>query len=217
MKKTLVLFSLFTFCSIVTLGQLPTQIKIGCYKNFNSLKNNTPDYESSFTVEKRTKYEIAMWGGNDYKVNSTDKDLNPKLLKGVWCLFDGDSLYINGIQVNGRPHFCKVENIGKYSYFKAGIPIKRLYKKYGFKNWMLETNYYPGGNLPGGTTASDLALARFPYYFDINMGEIRIVTKELLLNLLSGYTNLKAEFEKEKLNDYSFIHLKYLDKLNLEK
>jgi hypothetical protein len=215
MKKLIIsLICILTFLNF-SYTQIPDGIKNGGYLSFKSLINNIPDFNSDFVIKKRTKFDIAMVAGNDYKITSGSTNLNPTIKNDIWFIFSQDSLYINGKFVNGYSPYCKVENNGTYLYFSAGIPKKNLYKKYGFKRSMIETNYVPiGGAIGGAVTGADLALARFYYFLDTKSGEINLLTKESLLLLLSQETELRDEFLNEKLSDYSSVQLKYLDKLS---
>jgi len=215
MRKSPFIFLYFLLYSSFSYTQIPIDLKKGGYMSLNSFINNSPNVNYNLEIKKRSKYDIAWFGGNDYKISSQIADINRIIDKDLWFINDGDSLYINGIFVNGCSFYCKIENNGKYLYFKSGIPRHYLYKKLGFKRKMIAPNYYFGGGALGGAVVgSDHALARYYYFLDTNSGEIKVLTWGNLLQILPKDSAINKEFLNDKLNGFQFEQLKYLDRLN---
>ena len=94
MKSVLTLFAqILVLC---TFGQ--TTYPKGVYLSFEEIKTKSPGLEVELDVERRTRGEIKMNGGNDYKLFKSDKSIPKKTIKKEYYAYsDGDSLYINCI------------------------------------------------------------------------------------------------------------------------
>jgi hypothetical protein len=209
----LALLLLITHTSIF--GQYPSDLKTGLYNSLEDLLNNNPIKEGKLIVSHRTITDIQLWGGNDYKVNTDTLDIKKSLVNECFAIFDGDTLFVNGIHINGSKPYCKVENNGRFLIISAGIPSMAKKKSVGYKNSMTQIDAVPiGGAIGGAATGAQLAMIRFYYILDCKNGDLKILSKDFLNKLLINYPDLKSEFEADNKNDNPKEMLKYIGKLN---
>ena len=118
-KSLLVLVTL----AISTLTIAQTQNNV--FKTFEEFKTNQPTEYAEFHLKKRTGGNVFMTGGiENYRL----KKINPKakseqLMKKVWGVLVGDSLYINSYPYSKIIGFNKIIENGHYSYF-IGEPAR---------------------------------------------------------------------------------------------
>ena len=206
-----IIIALFAvFCSAN--GQLPSNLKIGSYKDFNDLLNNSPQNECNFQISQRSEFDIKMVAGNDFKVISDKKSaINSK----TFAVFDGKNLYLNGIYINGYKHYCLVENHQRYLTLQAGIPKLSKRKGVGYENSMAQISYNPiGGAIGGAMTGAELAMVRLHYIVDCKTGIVKILSKDYLSNLLNDYPKLKSQFDLEKDAKNQTVLLDYINQIN---
>lgn len=91
MKTLISLFILILFISEVN-GQIDKYPK-GVYITFDEVKIKSPSQQIPLVVSKRTKSDIKMSGGNDYKIESEDKAINKNTVKKEFIAYSqGDTL-----------------------------------------------------------------------------------------------------------------------------
>lgn len=207
-------FIFLSFCSAY--GQIPSDLKIGSYKNLNDLLNNNPQLEYKFTITQRTEFAIKMAAGNDFKVTSDSGKVSGDVINSkTFAVFDGKNLYLNGNHINGYKHYCLVENNQRLLILKAGIPSFSKSKKVGYDKSMINTEFSPlGGALGGAISGAELAMIRLYYIVDCKKNTIKILSRIYLLKLLSDYPDLRREFDTEYDLDNSEVLLNYIRKIN---
>ena len=207
----------FSFSLCMLYGQLPANLEMGSYKNLYDLLNNVPLYQFSFTVSKRTEFNIKMGGGNDYKVDSSFEQMQSAIYSKIFAVFDGENLYINGKHINGGQHYCLVENNQRYLILKAGIPggLSRR-KNLGYDDSMIQTDNIALGitTIGAAVRAAQLAVIRLYYIVDCKTGIIKILSKDYLISLLDDYPEIKEQFDLEKDNANLTVLLEYVKKIN---
>ena len=199
---------------IMTLPSAAQQIM---YANLRGLVENRGDTVSTLKVEKRTKNQIYLMGGADYRIAA---DNNPGLCKYLksrcYAVQIDTSLYVNckkmrykryrlglwyapAMWVKGKVYFC-AQPVGQAatSTMTPGAAAKL------------------GGEVGDAINASGLANARVYYELNPETGKSEFVGKERLLQLLDRYPELKAEFEKETSESAQVVG-RYLRALALEK
>ena len=213
-RYTSIIALFFTYCSVF--GQLPTNLKIGAYKNLDDLLNNAPQYNNNFIISQRSEFDIKMVAGNDFKVISDSGQVKKSNINSkTFAVFDGKSLYLNGKNINGYKHYCLVENNQRFLLLKAGIPGLFKRKELGYENIMAQIDFVPiGGAVGGAMTGAQLAMVRLYYVVDCKTGVVKILSKDYLINLLKDYPDMKAEFDKEEDTKNQTVLLKYIKKLN---
>jgi hypothetical protein len=168
----------------------------GSYLSFEELKAKTPSENFDLTIERRTKSDIKMNGGNDYKLISADKSIKRKVLKREIVAYStGDSLFINGLPYKLQTWYSKIISDGKYFVFTAGIPMDKTMHTKEMKLGMAF------GAIGGGIAGASLAMKRFLYILEKETNKIIMIDTEVMTELLTEYPELldKYNLEGEKI------------------
>lgn len=216
MSKISLFLSLFLLFPQISKSQTENQ-KIGGYFSFNSFKINSPEVTNNFEIIKRSDFDVKMVAGNRYKISSTDNETKSKIRTDIWGIYHNDTLFVNGKFVNGRNHYCKVENKGLYLYMTGELPNAAFTKRYGFKKSMIENypSYSPGGAIGGAITGAQLAMIKVYYLLNTNTGEISLLTRDNLLKTVQLPDSLfKGQLQKCEPNYNPDCITKYLNLIN---
>lgn len=168
----------------------------GSYLSFEELKAKTPSENFDLTIERRTKSDIKMNGGNDYKLISADKSIKRKVLKREIVAYStGDSLFINGLPYKLQTWYSKIISDGKYFVFTAGIPMDKTMHTKEMKLGMAF------GAIGGGIAGASLAMKRFLYILEKETNKVIMIDTEVMTELLTEYPELldKYNLEGEKI------------------
>jgi len=155
----------------------------GLYMTFDEIKRHQPSVTTDIKVVKRTKFDISMNGGNDYKLEPADKTFKKTIKKKAWAYSDGDSLYLNCKKFIFQPWYAKVQDAGDYLMFDACM--SKLSQDY-YKN-MAESAMvgYLFGIIGGSLMAASDAQKRYHYVVDSNSGFAYFVSLDYLDEILS--------------------------------
>ena len=134
MKRILIIL-IALLSSFTIAGQHFSVPQNGGYTNLYELKTSSPKYEDTFQVVKRSTGDIKAWGGNDYKVESSNKQITKGVIKReIIGICKDDSLYLNGIPITGLIWYAKVEIFGKYCFLRPAYPASpKIIKQFGLK------------------------------------------------------------------------------------
>lgn len=181
----------------------------GSYMNFEEIRSKSPTGPVSVSIEKRTKGEIRMNGGNDYELVATDGSVSKSVLKKKIAAYsDGDTLYLNCLPLKLQIWYAKVLDGGKFLVFLAGIPTdKRLQPK----GAQIASAF---GALGGAIGGASLALKRYLYIIGTTSGKLTLVTADTLGKLLISDAKLSESFAKESEKEDLAIQIKYLQLYN---
>jgi len=170
----------------------------GVYLSFDELKSKQPSADLDIIVEKRTQGDIAMVGGNDYKLTSNNKSVKKSYLRNdVFAYSDGDSLFLNGLRLRLFSGYIKVLNDGnKYFIFKASV------SQDGYSNMF------------GAVGGAIQAVQRYLYVYDKSTGIVTSITIDTLKKLLKNNENMLEKYLNEKDKENEELQLKYLIMLN---
>lgn len=188
----------FVWMALTLLAALPATAQQIMYSNLKELVEDRGDTVSTLRVEKRTKNQIYLMGGADYRVTV---DENPGLCRYLksrcYAVRVDTSLYVN----------CR----------------KMRYKRYRFGLWYapafwLDGNIYfcaqpvgqaatstvapdnatrLGGEVGDAIHASGLVNARVYYELNVETGKSEFVGRDKMLQLLEKHPVLRAGFERE--------------------
>lgn len=194
---------------------LPSAAQQVVYANLKALVEGRGDTVTTLRVEKRSKNQIYLTGGGDYRIEADDNPGLCKYLKSRCYAVQVDTvLYVN----------CR----------------KMRYKRYRFGGWYAPSIYMRGniyfcaqpvgqaatstmtpdaatrlgGEVGDAIHASGLAHARVYYELNLETGKSEFVGRERMLQLLEEHPRLKAEFEKETSESAQVVG-KYLRALAL--
>ncbi len=170
------------------------------------------DTVTTLKQERRSKSQVLMTGGADYKFSASETELKPKFLRNRCGIvrYEG-KLYVN----------CK----------------KLRYKKLKFGNWyapavVVDSMIYfvavPLGSVVAGSESMDVKLGgtvgdaiaasnqvsrRVCYRLDPQTHVVEFMSCENMAQLLDRHPELLSAYLKEVDNETSFITLKYLEQL----
>lgn len=183
-----------------------TTYPAGGYRNLEEFKKKQPSIPFVFSIEKRSKSEIKMNGGNDYKVLSDS--ISKKIIKKkLFAVSNGETLFINCGPKQAQYWYADALTEGKYIAFMGGIgPVAH-------NNPYLAAGVAFGG-IGGAFEGAHKALLRYLYVIEINDGKLRLLNKEYFETLIEGYPDLKSQFQNEPVKENKEIYLKYLSLIN---
>ncbi len=216
----------FTIVNIIciylfSIGQNQENLKIGGYRYAYELKLNSPSIEYKFIIEERTKSEIVLSGGNNYKISTQNNDMSVvDINKNVWGVYDGKSFYINTINYTGNLYFAKGEVIGKYVYFIGAPPFnEKLKKELGYDKDSFVPIFGIIGGVAGAVIASSIETSQnlsnpVSFLLDIQTDKAICISKDLLYQKIAQYPELKAEYFADTIYDSGEKVRKYIKKLS---
>ncbi len=192
MKKSLTIA--FLYFSLNCFSQ--TIPPVGGYTSLDEIRNASPSYSSTFNVIKRSRGDIAAWGGSDYKVENVK--ISNKELKSIYAVSAGDSIYFNSKKVSGRGGFSGVEIFGRFTVVNSNWPTQKIASEIGLGKFEYSGLAKTGGAIGGGAAGKQLALARVPIIIDLNTGVKYSLSKSSLKKLFEkDYIELYNTLEKE--------------------
>ncbi len=183
----------------------------GVYMNFNEIVNKMPSQQLDLDVIKRTKSNIKMVGGNDYKLISKDKSVKNKFIKQkIWAYSLGDTLFLNCFQYKVQPWYSCIISDGDYLVFRGGLSQNSKEQKK-----QMQMGFYFGA-IGGAIAGAKLALLRFLYVIDKNTNEISTVSPGSLREILEGNDKLLDQYNNETDKESESTLLKYIKLVNEE-
>jgi hypothetical protein len=202
MKNLIAIFAL-NFLTLSAFCQ--TKYPKGGYMSFDELKAKSPSLSNEIEVIKRTNTDIAMNGGNDYKLVSNDKTISGKILKKDCIAYsDGQDLFINGFQYGLPFWYAKIISEGKFLVMKAGtfIPANEI-----------NSLGYAYGAIGGAVQGAKQASLRLIYVIDKDFYSTN-VNKEYMQYLLTETPEILQEYNSENEPSNDEVILKYLKRIN---
>lgn len=195
------------------LALLPCVAQQVMYSNLKALVEDRGDTVTTLRVEKRSKNQIYLTGGGDYRIEASENSGLCKYLKSrCYAVRIDSALYVN----------CR----------------KMRYKRYRFGSWYASTllvggNIYfcaqpvgqaatstaapadgprLGGEVGDAIAASGLVHARVYYELNTETGKSTFVGKDKMMELLEGQPDLQEALLKETSESAAVIG-KYLKQL----
>lgn len=186
------------------------QISTELFKSLDDFKNSNPITDTTIKIEKRTKNQIFMSGGNDFKFYSPDKTLNKELKREYFAVKRNDSLFINCFQLQLGFWYAYAEKIGDKLFFTGAITMnKEQQEKLALTSYVL-------GPIGGGISAGKLALLRFYYTMNLNSGETTYLSKEKMIDLISIFPELVEKYKTEIEPENIETQKKYIQEYKLK-
>jgi hypothetical protein len=203
----------FFLCGLILmkiqLSAQDMQFPKGAYMSFQEIISKSPSRQYNLIVERRTKGDIKMNGGNDFKLVSPDNSIAKSILKKeIWAYSLGDTLYLNGFQYKIQPWYADVISDGKYLVFKGGL------SQYVDEQKRQMQMGYMFGAVGGAIQGAYLATLRFLYVIDKESNKIFTVTPEKMEELLKSNNELLVQFRNEVKKEDEALLIKYLKVLN---
>lgn len=205
MKKEL--FTL-TFILIMITSYAQFSYPKGAYLSFEEIVRKSPSGEMNLKIERRSKGEIKMNGGNDFQLLSVDNSIPKKTLKkDLFAYSNGDTLFINCLKYKVQPWYANIISDGKYLVFMGGISQdSEIYKK----QMQMGVAF---GAIGGGIAGAKLALMRFPYAIEKETNKLFPVDEDSMPELLKMDEELLRQYESEGEKNVE-LFIRYLEQLN---
>ena len=201
---------LWIICLLSIVG-LPLVAQNIVYSNLKDLLAHDGDTVTALKIEKRTKNNISLSGGADYKISAdTDKSLCKYLKKRCFAVRDekGD-LYLNCRKLRYKKlrfgaWYAPAVQLGKKIYFCA-MPLGSVVGA----NFVEEDDVKLGGNIGDAIAASSLVTKRVCYELNGETGKIEFLDKNKMVELLKKSPELKKAYLKEDSQEakYTFKYL----------
>ena len=143
--------------------------KKGIYETFEQLVIDSPSFDFKFEIIRRSENDIALMGGNDYKISSLSDTFSNRYIRKAWVICDGDYCYINCQQFSPFRFFSILTFEDNYAYFSA-LPFDKR-KSDSLGNM--------GGAIGGAASGAAAALERKLYKIYLEGGKIEPYYKVL--------------------------------------
>lgn len=165
--------------------------------------------KEAFVVKARDEEDIKIHGGNDYDVFVfNEKHKEYELIKNVFAVSDGNTLFLNGKSVKNTKRFCKVIQEGsRFLVYVVSIQ-KGDYSSLGVMFGLI-------GVIASAAASKDNDINRYPFVLDLKNNRSEPLTKELIYKNLLQYPALLKQFESERNKNDVKIWLQYLNKMNM--
>jgi len=194
-----------TFLLLSSSAFAQTSYPKGGYKSFEEFQNKQPSIPFVFEITRRTKGDIKMNGGVDYKVTS-DSISKSTIKRDIYAISSGDTLYMNCFTHKVQFWYAKVLVEGKYIAFEGGIPMD--------KNSGVVAAGVAFGPLGGGIAGAHTAMLRYLYIMEAAVGKIKQFDSKYLITLLESFPDLKNQYLNEPKQADEETLLKYLRLIN---
>ena len=189
---------LWIICLLSIVG-LPLVAQNIVYSNLKDLLAHDGDTVTALKIEKRTKNNISLSGGADYKISAdTDKSLCKYLKKRCFAVRDEKgNLYLNCRKLRYKKlrfgaWYAPAVQLGKNIYFCA-MPLGSVIGG----NFVEEDDVKLGGNIGDALAASSLVTKRVCYELNGETGKVDFLGKDRMLQLLKNYPELKQAYLKD--------------------
>ena len=208
MKKGCILLLLM---SVISLPLIAQNI---IYSNLKELLAQDGDTVAVLRVERRSKNQIVLTGGADYRITAgNDESMCRRLKKRCFAVRDekGD-LYLNCRKLRYKKlrfgaWYAPAVQLGKKIYFCA-MPLGSVVGA----NFVEEDDVKLGGNIGDALAASSLVTKRVCYELNGETGKIEFLDKNKMVELLKKSPELKKAYLKDDSQEAKHT-FKYLLKL----
>lgn len=195
MKKRVVLWTLLL--SILG-GVLPCTAQQIMYANLKELREEQGDTVTTVQVERRSKNQIYLMGGADYRITAPENSgMSRYLRKRCYAVRVDTALYVNCRKMRYKRYrfgqwYAPAMWVGGKIYFSAQ-PVGQA----ATSTLMPADAAKLGGEVGDAIAASGLVHDRVYYELDPETGRSEFVGKEKMFQLLSAFPELRARFEGE--------------------
>ncbi len=209
MKKS----RLIGMCALLLLTAMPVTAQQIIYGSAKALAGGKGDTVTTLHVERRTRNQLYLMGGADYRIeSSTNQSLSRYLRKRCYAVRIDSTLYVNCRKMRYKRYrlggwYASALEIGGHIFY-AAQPVGQA---------ATETlTPHDAPKLPGevgdAIQASGLVNQRVYYELDLETGRSAFVDKERMRELLAEQPELLKEFEKET-SEAAEVMGKYLRRL----
>ena len=200
-------------CALLLLTAMPVTAQQIIYGSAKALAGGKGDTVTTLHVERRTRNQLYLMGGADYRIeSSTNQSLSRYLRKRCYAVRIDSTLYVNCRKMRYKRYrlggwYASALEIGGHIFY-AAQPVGQA---------ATETlTPHDAPKLPGevgdAIQASGLVNQRVYYELDLETGRSAFVDKERMRELLAEQPELLKEFEKET-SEAAEVMGKYLRRL----
>ena len=204
---------LIGMCALLLLTAMPVTAQQIIYGSAKALAGGKGDTVTTLHVERRTRNQLYLMGGADYRIeSSTNQSLSRYLRKRCYAVRIDSTLYVNCRKMRYKRYrlggwYASALEIGGHIFY-AAQPVGQA---------ATETlTPHDAPKLPGevgdAIQASGLVNQRVYYELDLETGRSAFVDKERMRELLAEQPELLKEFEKET-SEAAEVMEKYLRRL----
>ena len=204
---------LIGMCALLLLTAMPVTAQQIIYGSAKALAGGKGDTVTTLHVERRTRNQLYLMGGADYRIeSSTNQSLSRYLRKRCYAVRIDSTLYVNCRKMRYKRYrlggwYASALEIGGHIFY-AAQPVGQA---------ATETlTPHDAPKLPGevgdAIQASGLVNQRVYYELDLETGRSAFVDKERMRELLAEQPELLKEFEKET-SEAAEVMGKYLRRL----
>lgn len=178
-------------------------------KDFAAQAGDTLTSFQFLNVEKRSKSQLMLQSGGDYKITSNSESTNRALKRRTLVVQIDSTLYVN----------CRKLRLKRFRFGRFYAPAMVINNNIYFcaapigPAAVAVVNRDIGMGAFGEAVASSSAISQRVYYeLNSETGKVEFIGKEKMLELLAGNPELKEAFLKES-NEEAHITGKYLREL----
>jgi hypothetical protein len=186
--QRIILLSLMFLLWLPTTAQSQTEYPAGVYMSQKELLAKIPSQHYNLTIE-------PMANGINFRVRSPEKEIKRVVInRKIWAISDGETLYLNGIQIEFEPQYLKVVHEGKYLLYVGSLKASDA-SMIAF-----------GGGLIGSAIA---ASSRWLYAWNPETRENFKINKPILEEWLEKTPWLLADYQNEHLPKDMDVLIRY--------
>ena len=186
-------------CLLISVISLPLIAQNIIYSNLKELLTQHGDTTAVLRVEKRSRNQIVLTGGADYRITAgDDESMCRRLKKSCFAVRDEKgNLYLNCRKLRYKKlrfgaWYAPAVQLGKNIYFCA-MPLGSVIGG----NFVEEDDVKLGGNIGDALAASSLVTKRVCYELNGETGKVDFLGKDRMLQLLKNYPELKQAYLKD--------------------
>ena len=205
MKKS----RLIGMCALLLLTAMPVTAQQIIYGSAKALAGGKGDTVTTLHVERRTRNQLYLMGGADYRIeSSTNQSLSRYLRKRCYAVRIDSTLYVNCRKMRYKRYrlggwYASALEIGGHIFY-AAQPVGQA---------ATETlTPHDAPKLPGEVGDAIQASGLVNQRLDLETGRSAFVDKERMRELLAEQPELLKEFEKET-SEAAEVMEKYLRRL----
>lgn len=185
---------------------LPGMAQQLIYPSLKSLLEGTADTVTTLKVEQRSKKQIYLMGGADYKIESQGNGWLSKYIKRrCYAVQIDTTLYLNCRKMRYKRYrfggsYAKALRVGDHIFYKAQ-PLGQA----ASSTVVNEEATKLGGEVGDAINVSGMVTQRVYYELDTTTGRSRFVGKERMAELLEGHADLLEKLAWEKSEEASVM------------
>lgn len=194
-----ILTFIFVLFTNVCLAQI-NKFQNGVYMNLEQFQKQKPEFNIDLNVIKRSSNDIFMFGGNDYIIESGKDSLSKGyIMNSLFAYIKNDSIFLNCNQYNLHSWYSLCLTKGNFIAFKACVKNDPTISEPVIEK---------------GIEAGVYAMHRYLHVMSLRTGNVRVLTKEYLIERLKEFPDLLERYKGENKQESEEILLKYVNSLN---